>query len=211
MNPSPTELTTAATDALIALVCVAGHISLERLRARDAWKKRLWAAVFALLGLGSLIGAVFHAFELPAGLNIGLRHALFPILGLAVAMFVVGAVADWRGSDRARAILPWAVLAGLAALALPFLSRLGFLLFVIYEAIGMVAALLIYVVLWRRAYPGAGTISAGIVLTLLAAVVQRSNLSLTIIWPFDHNGLFHLVQIGALVVTAIGVRRALRG
>lgn len=209
MNPSPTELTTAATDALIALVCAIGYVSLQRLAVRDVFKKRIWSAVFALLGLGSAIGAIFHGVVLADHVNVALRRSLFPILGLAVAMFVVGAIADWRGSERARRVLPVAILAGLAALALPFLSGLGFRLFVAYEAIGMIAALLIYVGLWKRDHPGAATIAAGIVLTLLAAVVQTSTLSVTIIWPFDHNGLFHLVQIGALVVTAAGVRQSL--
>ena len=209
MNPSPTELTTAATDAILALVCIAGHVRLERLTGVVSWKKRVWAAVFALLALGSAIGAVFHAFELTPWWQLALRRSLFPVLGLAVAMFVVGAIADWRGRDTARAALPWAVATGVGALALPFLSALGFRLFVAFEAVGMVAALIIYVALWRRNHPGAGTIAAGIVLTLLAAVVQTSSLSVTIVWPFDHNGLFHLVQIVALFVTAAGVRKSL--
>ena len=210
MTPSPTELTTAATDAILALVCVAGHVLLERLQGVDVWKKRVWASVFALLALGSAIGAFFHAVELAPWWELALRRSLFPILGLSVAMFVIGAIADWRGRDQARAALPWAVAAGVGALALPFLSSLGFRLFVAFEAVGMVTALIIYVALWRRQKPGAGTVAAGIVLTLLAAVIQSTSLSVTIIWPFDHNGLFHLVQIVALFVTAAGVRRTLR-
>src|SRR4029077_19173567 len=90
----PTELTTAATDAMIAVLCAAGTVLLHRLPVRDDWKKGIWLAVFALLGLGSAIGAVFHAFELTPWLQLALRRVLFPILGLAVGMFVLGAIAD---------------------------------------------------------------------------------------------------------------------
>ena len=124
-------------------------------------------------------------------------------------MFVVGAIADWRGRDASRAARPWAIVAGASALVLPLAFDAGFTLFVIYEAIGMCAALIIYMWLWRARRPGAGAIAAGIALTLLAAVVQQSTLSATVFWTFDHNGLFHLVQAVALVVTAMGIRRSL--
>jgi hypothetical protein len=57
--------------------------------------------------------------------------------------------------------------------------------------------------------PGALLVSAGIVLTLVAAAVQASTLRARLIVPFDHNGLFHLVQMAAITVVAAGVRRGL--
>ena len=169
-------------------------------------------SVVALLALGSAIGAILHGFEWSAAAQIVMRRSLFPILGLAVAMFGVGAIADWRGRATARAAVPWAAIAGSAALLLPLFSNLGFRLFVIYEAVGMVAALLIYIWLWRGAHrPGAGMMALGITLTLLAAVVQASGLRATIGLAFDHNGLFHLVQLIALAVMARGIRLILSG
>lgn len=209
MTASPTELTTAATDAILAIACILGVLALLRLRVRHEWKRPIWLSVVALLALGSAIGAVVHGFEWTADAQLILRRSLFPILGLAVAMFVVGAIADWRGRDVARASVPWAVIAGVAALALPLVSSLGFRLFVIYEAVGMVTALLIYIWLWRSARAGAGMIAAGIVLTLVAAGVQASSVSVTVGWTFDHNGLFHLIQLIAIVVMARGIRMSL--
>jgi hypothetical protein len=198
VTTSPTELTTAATDAILAVVCILGLIALIRLR------------VLALLALGATTGAFLHAFDWPPPAQLMLRRSLFPILGVAVAMFVVGAIADWRGRDAARAALPWAVAGGAAALILPFVSSLGFRLFVIYEAVGMLSALLIYIWIWKRApRAGAGTIAGGIALTLLAAGVQASDASLTLGWTFDHNGLFHLIQLLAIVVMARGIRLSL--
>jgi hypothetical protein len=49
----------------------------------------------------------------------------------------------------------------------------------------------------------------GTVLTLAAAAVQVSGASLRVVVPFDHNGLFHIVQILAITVIARGVRQGL--
>ena len=49
LNSSPVELTTAATDVVIALVCVGVVLELTRLRAHDSWKTRLGSWVFILL------------------------------------------------------------------------------------------------------------------------------------------------------------------
>jgi hypothetical protein len=62
-NPA-TELTTAGTDALLALVCVcliAGHSGF---RAHLRWKTRLWSWVLGLLALASFLGANAHGFDL---------------------------------------------------------------------------------------------------------------------------------------------------
>jgi hypothetical protein len=40
--------------------------------------------------------------------------------------------------------------------------------------------------------------------------VQTSRLSLNIIVPLDHNGLFHVVQIIGAILLIAGVRRSLR-
>jgi hypothetical protein len=52
--------------------------------------------------------------------------------------------------------------------------------------------------------------AAGVLVTIIAAAIQASgSVSLTLIWPFDHNGLYHLVHmVGALLLLA-GLRAAL--
>lgn len=76
----------------------------------------------------------------------------------------------------------------------------------------MIATLLIYLSLWMsRRLAGAGRVTLGIALTLVASAIQIGSLSVHIIWPFDHNGLFHLVQIVAVVFIATGLRRGMTG
>jgi len=91
------------------------------------------------------------------------------------------------------------------------LIRGSFLVFVIYEAVAMLLALSIYAYLAvRHRRDGAALMAVAIVLNIVAAAIQASgSVSLTVIWPFDHNGVFHLVQMVAVVVLVLGLRRAL--
>ena len=81
---------------------------------------------------------------------------------------------------------------------------------VAYEAIAMLLALIVYGRLALLGQPGAALLTAGVLVTLVAAAVQQTDLSVTIIWPFDHNGIFHLVQMPGLALMVLGVRRSLR-
>ena len=52
--------------------------------------------------------------------------------------------------------------------------------------------------------------AAGVLVTLIAAGVQASGaVSVTLIWQFDHNGLFHLIQMVGVVLLVAGLRAAL--
>ena len=72
----------------------------------------------------------------------------------------------------------------------------------------MAAAIAIYtVVAVRQRMPGAPIIAVAIGLNIVAAALQTSAIHFTVVWPFDHNGIFHLVQIGALLTLGYGFRR----
>ncbi len=52
----------------------------------------------------------------------------------------------------------------------------------------------------------------GILLSLLAAAVQtRGTVAFTLIWPFDHNGVFHLIQLLGLVALLWGICSSMAG
>ncbi|NIM52964.1 MAG: hypothetical protein GTO22_27630 [Gemmatimonadales bacterium] len=212
LNPVPTELTTAATDVLLGVVAVAGVIYLYRLRDSDRWKVQVWAAVLGLLAVASLLGAVAHGLELEPGVRDLLWQPLFVLLGLVVALFVVAAVYDWRGRLAASRMLPAMVIVALGFYAVTRVISGTFLVFIAYEAAAMVLALSVYTLLAaRRRLRGAGVIAMAIALNILAAAIQATGtVSVTIIWPFDHNGVFHLVQMAALVVLVAGLQASLR-
>lgn len=210
LNPSATELTTAVTDAAVGILCLAVVWWLVAIPVNATWKRALWCWVFGLLGLASVLGAVVHGLELSESVRAVLWRPLYLSLGLTVALFVIGGIYDWRGEAAARALLPWAVGIGASFFALTQLLGGAFLIFVVYEAIAMVATLAMYVFLsTTRRLAGATMITVGIGLSIVAAAVQASALSVRLIVPFDHNGLFHVVQLIATTALANGVRRGL--
>jgi len=208
---SATELTTAATDAVLALECVLLMRWLHRQAGAPPWRARLWGGVFALMAAAALLGAVAHGFAMPEALRDLLWLPLYLALGILVALVVVGAVADWRGWTPGRRLLPWAVAAGVALVAVTQLLGGAFLIFIVYEGAALLAALAIYVLLAVRGrLPGAGVVALGLVLNLAAAAIQASDLSLHLVVPFDHNGVFHLVQMFATAVLALGLGAGMR-
>jgi hypothetical protein len=209
-NPSETELTTAATDAALGLLCFAVLLRLAVIRVNTTWKRALWCWVFGLLGLASVLGAVVHGLKLSESVRAVLWQPLYLSLSLSVALVLIGGIYDWRGEVAARILLPWAVAIGASFFALTRLLGGAFLIFVVYEATLMVATLAMYVFLSTTGrLAGAGMITVGIGLSIVAAAVQATAFSVRLIVPFDHNGLFHLVQLTAIAALANGLRRGL--
>lgn len=210
-NPLPTELTTAATDAVLAVLAIAALGAIRLRRSDDPWKVDLWSWLLVLLAGASVLGAVAHGFDLSRKTADLLWQPLYLLLGLVVALFVVAAVRDRAGERAARRALPWMIAAGVGFFALTRVVSGSFVVFIAYEAVAMLASLLLYVdAALRPRVVGAGVMALGVGLNLLAAAVQQSRAELEIAgWPFDHNGLFHLVQMAALGVLTLGVLRSL--
>jgi hypothetical protein len=203
------ERTTAATDLLLA--CVAGALAIYvcRLgRARDPWKAGLWASAFALLGLASALGAIAHGLQMSQRMRDALWQPLNLALGLTVALFAVAVVRDAWSAATARRVLPVAIALGVVFFGLTRLVPGTFLVFVLYEALALVFALVTYALLAvRTGLPGAGWMAAGIAISLIAAAIQASGtLSIRAIWRLDHNGVFHVVQIVGCLALLMGLR-----
>lgn len=208
---SSTERTTAATDLLLALVAGGYAAQIGQLQHRNPWKARLWAAAFSALGLGAGLGAVAHGLLIEERVKARLWSGIYPSLALAVALFATGATHDRWGGQAARKMLPAAFASALIFASLVRHLPGGFLAFVVYEGFAMLFAGAVYSDLARRkALPGAASMVGGVGLSIAAAAVQASRLELKLAgMPFDHNGLFHLVQIAALPPLAAGLRASL--
>jgi len=203
---SETEMTTAATDALLGVLCLILAIQLVTTPVPALWQRNVWVAVLGLMSCGSLLGAVAHGLQLREATRATLWRPLYLSLGLAVALVLVAATYDWWGEAAARRALPWAVGAGLLFFVATEWLGGAFALFIVYEAAVTLAALGIYgMVAANGSTPGASLIAIGIGISLLASVVQVSSLSARLVVRFDHNGLFHLIQIAG-----IGVRASLK-
>lgn len=203
---SPTELTTSATDAVLAIECVVIIVCLLPNVAAERWRTKLWRWVFGLLAISSGLGALLHGLDLRDSIRAVLWKPLYLSLGVLMALFLVGAVADWRGPALARRLVPWSVALGAVFFGLTELLRGSFIIFVVYEASVMVGALVIYIILAAtHRLKGAAVVALAIVLNLAAAGVQATQFSVHFLFPFDHNGVFHLVQMLGTAILGLGL------
>ena len=211
LNPSSTELTTAGTDALLAAFALGGMASVIRLRSPEEWKARTWATVFGLLAMGAALGALVHGLTWSPATRSRLWIPIYLSLGLTVALFMAGAIYDLRGYSASRKCLPVLILVALAFFAATQTGKGNFLWFVAYELVAMLISLGIYGYLTiRRRVPGSGLMLLGVLLTILAAAIQATKvLRLDGPIPMNSDGIFHLVQIVAVVVLVGGLRRGL--
>jgi hypothetical protein len=210
LNSPTTELTTAGTDAVLGLVCLCLIAGLYHFRVRHPWKVRLWSCVFGLLTAASFLGAIAHGLDLSPSLRNLLWQPLYLALGIDVSLFVLGGVFDWRGERAAHRLLVAAIATGAVFYCLTIILDEAFLVFVTYEGVAMVAAMAIYMAIAvRRRLPGAWIITAAIGMNIVAAALQASAIQFTAIWPFDHNGIFHLAQTMALLTLGYGLRASL--
>lgn len=206
---SPTERTTAATDALLGLAAVGGIVLLQPSAAPPSWKIQLWSWAFALIALSATLGAVHHGLELPARRRTLLWRILTACLSAAISLVAVGVVHDLCGAAAAGRALPVLLTAGLLVYAVSRVFSGLFIVFAVYQALALTMALAAYA--WLAAQgtqPGAPWLAAGAAVSLAAAAAQAArNLRVTCIWEFDHNGIFHLVQALGVVLFGIGLSR----
>lgn len=209
MNPITTELTTGATDAVLAVLAIVCIRWLWSRREPDSTRIMLWTLILGLLAVASALGAVAHGLDLPDRVTFWLWQPLYLCLGLVVALFAVAAVYDGIGPEAAGRILVPALVLG-AAFYLVTLAFPGtFLVFVLYEAVAMLFALTLYIRLaLRSGAPWAWLMVLGIALNIVAAAIQATGtVRITLLVPFDHNGVFHIVQMAAILVLVAGVAR----
>lgn len=210
-SDSLTERTTAATDVLLALVGLGSASFLWSTDSQNPWKTNLWASAFLLLALSATLGAIAHGIAMSPQTNRRIWQPLNLCLGLVIALFVVGVTLDMWGQAVAHWVLPLMVVAGFIFFTITQFIPGTFLVFILYQAIALLFALVIYVWLaFSGQLAGAIWMVAGIIVTILAATIQTNErISFTFIWLFDHNGLYHLVQTVGIVLLLMGLRMAL--
>jgi hypothetical protein len=204
---SRTERTTAATDVLLSLAALGG-IVLLRLPAPPApWRIHLWSWTFALIAWAAALGGAYHGLVLTERSRILLWRILTACLSMAISLFVVGVVHDAYGEQAAGRILPVLLASGLLIYALSRMFAGLFIVFVVYQALALALALVLYVWLAAQGAPaGAGWMAAGATASMIAAGAQAArNLHVKLIWEFDRNGVFHLVQTLGVILFCVGL------
>lgn len=205
----PTEQTTAVTDILLG--CLAMVVSLTVYKTgnpRDPKKARIWVCAFGLLAVASFFGAAAHGFKMTERTNFILWQPINLALGLTVALFAAGVLFDLKGASLPRALILALLAAGVFFYAITVLVPGTFIMFIFYEAIAMLFAFISYLVLsFRKKHKAHWLMAAGILLSIIAACIQAVNsVRFTLVWEFDHNGIFHIIQIVGLIFLLSGLR-----
>jgi len=206
----PTEQTTAFTDIILALLAMLTAVYISRKgMEKNQFRTRIWAGAFLFLALSAGVGAIAHGFEMSDGLNRSVWHVINLGLGMTVALFLVATALDLTNEKLAKRFLTGMIILAFIFFLVTVFVPGSFLVFIIYESIAMLVALGTYMGLAvKKKLPGAAMIAIAIFLTMVAAGIQASEaVNVTVIWEFDHNGIFHIVQMMALPLFAIGISK----
>ena len=209
----PAEQTTAATDVLMAILAFIVTVKVYQSgKSVDLKKTRIWMWAFGLLAFASAIGAIAHGFRMSKLTNFVLWQPLNLSLGVAIGLFVAGVVYDFRNFTLPKALIPILLVCAISFFTITVLLPDAFMVFIIYEAIAMLFAFVVYTILSsRKTLKGAGLMAAGILVTIIAAAIQAiATIKVTFIREFDHNGIFHIVQMIGLIILLKGLQTEFR-
>ena len=177
----PGEFVTMLTDYVLALSGLGAAAWLWP-RAAGA-PGRWWAAAFAITGIAAVLGGTSHGYR--------------PVLATSTHTLV------WRLTYVAVGLANLCVLQG-AALVVH-----GEFRYVLYDyAITLLGLLAFAAAQAARRRRGGGWVAAGVLVSLLGAVVQLGQIGVG--RAFNHNDVFHVLQALGLVLYARGGRDLVR-
>lgn len=204
IHHSPFERVTAITDVFMGLLAAFAALNISQLAG---FRYDLWAWTFGLLAVSSLLGAVAHGFQMSQRTNDRLWMPINLSLGLTLGLFVVASLFDLGGEQLARVALPIMLAVGVGFFLFTLWKPGTFMTFLAYEALAMIFALGAYGYLFfNDSLAGAGWLAVGILVTILAALVQATGKAgKGIVWYFDNNGVFHVVQMLGLGLLWLGL------
>ena len=198
------EPTTLLTD--YALAGVTAWLAWSLFRAGEGQRSRaLWSLAFAALALAAALGGTWHGFA-PAFAPIAVI-LVWKATVLCVGIASFGMLAGSAGSTTAGNARKTLVAIAAAKLAVYSGWMVGHseYIYVIADT-GTALVLIAALHLWSAARDRASRwILAGVGVSVLAAGVQASGFALH--RHFNHNDLYHVIQIAAMILLYAGARR----
>ena len=202
------EPTTALTDLLLALLALGFSLQLipyaRRLRPESI---RDWGLAFGALAVGALAGGISHGFATQLSAT---AHAVvwrFTLYSIGFASYYM--VAGTARAAMRRRLGNWLIVVAAVKLAgyLYWTTIRPEFSLAVYDYVpNMLAVLVMGVMLKKRRRDPAGFwLAAGVVVSFFAAAVQLSGLTLA--ENFNHNDLYHVIQLVALVLFYRGASR----
>ena len=155
----------------------------------------LWALAMAAMAAAAVFGGTHHGFasQLGPALHTALWKGTVYAAGVA-AMAMAGAAVFATVSPPARLWLLALAAAQFAVYAAWMIGHDEFAWVIADYGSAMLAVLALEI--WRRTDPGAAWIIAGVVVSAAGAGVQLSRVALH--RHFNHNDLYHVIQMAAL-------------
>jgi hypothetical protein len=200
------EPVTMLTD--YALAGVTASLAFSLYRRREGRRARsLWTLALAALALAALLGGTSHGFAPTLSPLAATLLWKATVLSVGVASFglLAGSAAGTASVPVARIFLVLAA-AKLAIYSAWMLFHDEYLYVIVDTgtALAGIAMLHLWSVATKRDIASAWML-AGVAISLLAAAVQASGFALH--RNFNHNDLYHLIQIAAMFLFHAGARR----
>ena len=202
------EPATMATDYLLAILCIALGLALLRLGGgvRET-SIQLWGWALLVTAGGAVAGGTYHGFTHHLGPEIiaALWKVTVYSIGAAALLMLAAALLSTLPRRAAR----W----GCGLAAAKFLFYLGWIAtheefrYVVYDYVpNMMAVLLLHSFrIYTRRDAASRWIIAGVVVSFVGAGIQQSGWTLHA--HFNHNDLFHVVQMAAMYSLYRGARQ----
>ena len=201
------EFWTFVTDLVLALVAWSFAWRLAH-RARNAYSAsiKFWILAFVTIGLAAIQGALLHGFRhsLPplviSGLRVGVvwsLNATAYVLAMALLSFGVPRSSTLYGRIQALLSLKFVFFLILAAI------KPVFIIAIIDYSLSFIVAIAVHTKKIR--HPASPWILAGVVVSITAALIQSLQISFST--SFNHNDLYHVVQIVGLSLFYVGCLR----
>jgi hypothetical protein len=213
----PVEQTTAITDLILCITSLVMAIAIKRAgHKEDLGKSNYWTIIYLLLGFASGTGAVAHGFEMSDTMHRIVWTPLYLSLGIIISFFLGLVILEVWGPHRARRSMPYLILIGLLFFFVTIAIPSTFLIFIIFEGMAMVLAFIGFLYLSikdkdRYHIIITSILGVAMVVSIIAAFFQTSDpLVVKIIWKFDENSFFHLLQAGVMIYLGLVIREHLR-
>jgi len=189
------EPMTMATD--YALAAVTGCLCFFLFKQAKKQSRKFWGLAFAALAVAAALGGTHHGFVI---------EALWTPTVLAVGIASFGMLAGSAIATTAGRLRQGLIALALAKLLVYSAWMLGhdeFIYVVADTAVALLAVSILHLFDWKNS--ASRWMLAGVAVSLVAAAAQASGFDLH---PnFNHNDLYHVVQIAAMALFYNGARR----
>jgi hypothetical protein len=194
-----TEPMTMVTDYLLGtLAFVLAMRLLGDAASGQQWSGRLWAAAFVMTAVAAFVGGTYHGFIqwMPGLAGRALWKVTLVATGIGSACLLAAAVTAAVAGPLRHALMGLVVVK-LVVYIWTIATKDAFVLVIADYGTALVAVLLAaWFIRPTGLTPAAWWITAGVAVAVVAGVIQWAHLAPHV--HFNHNDLFHVVQMASL-------------